>query len=272
MGAHFCRRARSQHDVIAVHHTTPMRMNGVTPIKADLRTKRDRRRLRALGADCVVHLAAKVKGPQARTQNQQMLDAVLELERPIVYASSTVVHWSRATPYGESRREDEQRIAESGLAWATVRPSAPYGALLPHHRPGHRESFHTLVDWVRRSPVVPVIGSGQYRRQPVHVDDFSDAILALIADPLPMKAFDVGGEEALSFNAIVRTIGEAMGKRPRTVHLPKSWVAQVARFQPNFDVDLIMAVDEDEVADGTQLSNLTGVRFRSFTEGVRCLI
>jgi nucleoside-diphosphate-sugar epimerase len=272
VGAHFCVRAARNHDVLALHHTTPLMLNGITPIKADLRTLRDRRRVSALDFDAVIHLATKVKGKDAVDVNRTMMDAVLGWGCPTVYASSTVVHWSRSTPYGESRKEDEKRLAESGLPWAVLRPSAPYGRALINHDPGHKESFHTLAEWVRSSPVVPVIGDGQYRRQPIHVDDFSDAILRLLESPLPNRAFDAGGLNALSFNEIIDVIAAAMNTRARKIHLPQSLFVQMARFHQEFDADLIRAVDEDEVADSIELMKETGIRCRPFSEGVRCLI
>ena len=272
VGAHFCVRAARKHEVFAIHHTTPIALNGVTPIKADLRTTRDARRVGQLEVDAVVHLATKVKGQRAPEINRRMMDAVLGWARPTVYASSTVVHWSRSTPYGESRREDEQRLAQSGLPWAVVRPSAPYGRALLNHQPRHKESFHSLVEWVRSSPVVPVIGDGRYRRQPIHVDDFNDAILGLLEGPLPNRAFDAGGATAMSFNEIIDTMATAMNKRVRKIHLPQALFVQIARYHQEFDADLIRAVDEDEVADSVDLTRETGVHCRSFSEGVRCLI
>ena len=272
VGAHFCLRASREHEVLVLHHSTPVALNGITPVKADLRTVRGARRVAELNFDAVVHLAAKVKGTDATQVNRAMMDAVLSWGKPIVYASSTVVHWNRTTPYGESRKDDEGRLVASGLPWAVVRPSAPYGRRLLNHEPKHKESFHTLTEWVRRSPFVPVIGSGEYRRQPIHVDDLTDAILALLAAELPCVAFDAGGSEALSFNRIIDTLALSMNRSVRRVHLPQAAFVQLARFHKDFDPDLIRAVDEDEVADSTQLMRTTGVRFRSFTEGVRCLI
>ena len=190
----------------------------------------------------------------------------------MVYASSTVVHWKTPTPYAESRREDEQRLADSGIPWVALRPSAPYGPRLRHHQTGHKESFHTLSDWVRFSPFVPVIGDGEYRRQPVHVDDFSDAILALLGGELPNRALDAGGGEALSFNEIIQCMAQLRSRGGRRVHLPKQLFVMLARVHGDFDADLIRAVDEDELADSSELSALTGIEFRSFREGVRCLI
>jgi nucleoside-diphosphate-sugar epimerase len=281
VGAHFCMRAAPRHEVVALHHATPLRLNGVTPLRVDLRLARDRRRISALDFDAVVHIACKIKawapkgehsGEMARKVNRQMMDTVLALGRPVVYASSTVVHWKQDSPYACSRREDEQRLADSGLPWAVVRPSAPYGRRLLHHVPRHRESFHTLVDLIRKSPCVPVIGDGRYRRQPVHVADFSDAILSLLDEELPGRAFEAGGGSSYQMNEIVEIIAAAMHRGVRPVHIPKAVFVQLSRFSKDFDPDLIAAADEDEVADPTELGEVTGVNFRTFSEGVGCLI
>ncbi|MEL6347484.1 MAG: NAD(P)-dependent oxidoreductase [Myxococcota bacterium] len=284
LGAHFSRVAARQHTIYALYFSTPLRLNGVTPMRADLRTIRDRRRVQELRFDAVVHIACKIRatprpgedetpGQAAQRENRAMMDAVLSFNRPILYASSTVVHWEQDSPYASSRREDEKRLKESGLPWSIMRPSAPYARHLANHRPAHRESFHTLVDIVRRSPLVPVIGDGTYRRQPIHIDDFSAAALALLRRGLPNRAFDAGGGEALSFNDIIKRIAAAQGRRRvLPVHLPKAIYVQLAKLSPDFDPDLIAAIDEDEIADPAALSEATGVRPRPFSEGVHDLV
>ncbi len=281
LGAWLCQRAAPNHDVVALHHSTALRLNGVTPMRVDLRRGRDVARLQAVGADAVVHVACKIKAPgpgeasaaEAAAQiNQQLMDAVLALGLPTVYASSTVVHWSQDTPYARSRREDERRLRESGLPYAILRPSAPYGPRLATHQPRHRESFHTLAALVQRSPVVPVIGDGTYRRQPVHVDDFSDAVLALLRDGLPSRAFEAGGGEALTMNAIIARLSALARRQPRVLHLPKALFVQAARLAPDFDPSLIAAADEDELADPSELEAQTGLVMRAFTDGARDLV
>lgn len=272
VGAHFCLRAVPHHEVLAVHHMSPLRLGGVTTVKADLRHHRDRAMLGTLGADAVVHIACKIKGQDAAATNRAMMDTVLSLGIPVVYASSTVVHWSQGSPYADGRREDEARLAASGLPHVIIRPSAPYGRRLSSHSPRHTESFHTLAALVRSLRWVPVIGDGKYRRQPLHVEDFSDAILALLAGSMDGAAYDAGGGEALTMNQVIDTIASAQGRCVRKIHLPKALFVQFAKRSPDFDPSLIAAADEDEVADPTQLSEVTGVRFRPFSEGVRCLI
>lgn len=278
VGAHLCRVAASRgHDVFALHHSTDLLLNGVTPVRVDLRRQRDVGVLQRLDADAVLHVACKIRAMGAKGEdpaeaaartNRDMMDKVLALGLPVLYASSTVVHWSQESPYARSRREDEARLAASGLPWAVVRPSAPYGPRLATHQPRHAESFHTLVDLVRRSPVVPVIGDGKYRRQPIHVDDLSAAMLALVEGGLPDAAYDAGGAAPLSFDDIIDRIAATLRRRVHKLHLPKALFVQLARYSPDFDPHLIAAVDEDELADPSALEAATGLTMRGFEQGV----
>lgn len=280
VGAHFCLRAAAAHEVHAIHHRTSLRLNGVVPVRLDLRRERDRARVAESGADVIVHLAAKIRtvegedppGKAAMELNRLMMDAVLAAGKPVVYASSTVVHWTQTTPYGESRREDEARLRKSGLPYAIVRPCAPYGPALSTHQPGHRESFQTLASLVRNSPVVPVIGDGKYRRQPIHTADLSDAILALIDRGLSGQELDAGGADALCFDEIVDTMAHAMGRSVAKLHIPKALAVKLSKLTPNMEPSLLGAVDTDEIADPGPLTAATGVHPRSFADGVRDLI
>ena len=281
VGAHFCQIASKLHDVYAVYFSTPIRLHHLTPIRADLRKERDLRVLRELDVDAVIHIATKIKATatpefspaEAGYQiNRRMMEGVLSLQKPIVYASSTVVHWQSDSPYVKSRREDESDLITSGLPYAILRPSAPYGPKLANHHPAHKESFHTLVDWVRSSPVVPVIGSGKYRRQPIHVADFANSILSLLENELPNAVFEAGGADALAFNEIIDHIATALHKKARRLHLPKALFVAMAKWHPDFDPTLIRAIDEDEIADPTSLSKQTGIIPRSFSQGVTDLL
>ena len=278
VGAHVALSLIPNHTVWGCYFSTPLAYAGVKPYRIDLRKKRALDTLDDLPIDVVVHVACKIKArpttedesPAAAAwrENRQLMDTVLALQKPVVYASSTVVHWTRDIPYRHSRQEDEQRLMDSGLPYAILRPSAPYGPRLLQHRPGHQESFHTLANWVRYSPVVPVIGNGKYRRQPVHVHDFAAAIAALLEHPLPNKAFDVGGGTAHSFNELIGIMKAHCRRSTLRMPLPKWAIVRLAAYLPDFDPSLLDAVDEDELADPTALSALTGVRFRGFQEGV----
>ncbi len=277
VGAHFCAVAARQHDVHALFHSCPIQLNHITSHRVDLRRAQDVRKVEALNPDAVVHLACRIKAPprnglsaseSAVLINRQMMDAVLSLGRPVVYASSTVVHWATPTPYGASRREDEQRLQDSGLPFAILRPSAPYGPRLPHHAPRHQESFHTLARLVHHAPVVPVVGGGHQRRQPIHVHDFADVIVRLLAKELPSRAFEAGGATALTMREMIGLMARSIGRKRVVLPLPKALFVQAARLLPDFDPALMAAADEDELADPTALMNATGWRPRTFESAV----
>jgi NADH dehydrogenase len=281
VGAHFCLAAARHHEVYGTFHSVPFQLSGVTPLRVDLRRVLDLERIRALDVDAVVHLACKIKArslydessAEAATQiNRAMMDAVLGLEKPVVYASSTVVHWAQQTPYGDIRKEDERRLAESGLPYAILRPSAPYARRLRSHQPGHKESFHTLAELVRSAPMVPVIGNGKYRRQPIHLDDFNRAMLHFLEHGMPDRAFDAGGADRPTMDEIIDTLARKMGRKVRKLHLPKFLFVKAASFNKDFDPTLLDAADEDELADPSELAAATGFQPRSFAEGAGCLV
>lgn len=267
VGAHFCRLAAARgHDVIGLWRHTKLALPGVTSLQGDVTTV-------ALppGVDVVVHLAAKVMAADARAQNRAMMSAVLGWGRPVAYASSTVVHWPRTSDYADARVEDEARLEGSGLPWLTLRPCAPYGPVLADHTPAHVESFHRLAALVKRLPVIPVVGSGRYRRQPVHVDDFNGALLALLDRGVWGTALDAGAPEPLTMRALLHTLARAAGHRIVVVPVPATLAAAGARMVPGLDPALIRDFATDDVVDPAPLAALSGVRPRSFADGVGCL-
>ena len=257
VGAHFCRLAAGLgFRVRGLWRNTPLSLAGVEAVQGDVTTIDDP------GADVVIHLAAKVMADDARAQNRRMLDRVLAWGRPIVYASSTMVHWPLDVEYAASRREDEARVVNSGLDYLIVRPCAPYGPRIPGHTPAHTESFHTLADWVRRLPAIPVVGNARYRRQPVHVDDFNGAILRLVRAGAWGGEFDAGGPKAMTMVEIVHALG---GKR--ILHIPRR-LLKVAGPLAGLSRDVVSTFDTDDVVDPKPLAAASGLSPREFDPGV----
>ena len=277
LGAHFALEAARDHDVIATYYSTNLQLPRIPSIRVDLCSSRAQLQLRKINVDVVVHLACKIKSKKGskespEDQNTAMLEQVLALGKPILYASSTAVHWTKETPYVLSRRRDEERIRSCGLPYGFLRPSAPYGPKLISHTPKHKESFHTLVDMIRYSPIVPMISNGQYKRTPIHVRDFAQIGLSMLDMGLDGLELDAGGASILSMREIIEMIAQRMGKSPRIVSIPKRVCTWLAYRTKNFEPSLIDAIDQDEYIDAQPLVFETGIQPRSFAQGVSDLL
>jgi NADH dehydrogenase len=253
VGAHFCARAVARgHRVTGLWRNTRLSLPGVDAIRGEVQAISP-----VAGTEVVVHLAMQVFARDAPARNGAMLDAVLGWKLPVAYGSSTTVHWPVKSAYARSRAEDESRLLASGLPVAIVRPCAPYGPPLPGHTPAHRESFHRLAAICRRAPILPIPGDGRYRRQPVHVHDFADAILALIENGTT-GAFDAGGPEPIQFRAIVRALGAR-----RILPVPLGAI-RPAGFLVGMTPEILATFATDDVCDPRPLEEASGVQPRSF--------
>ena len=70
---------------------------------------------------------------------------------------------SAVSAYHQSKWRAEQLVRDSKLDWTIFRPSLIYGP--------HDAFVNMLAAQLRLAPVMPVIGSGSYRLQPIHADD-----------------------------------------------------------------------------------------------------
>jgi NADH dehydrogenase len=69
------------------------------------------------------------------------------------------------------------------------------------------------IAWVlRRLPVFGVFGDGQYRVQPIHVDDFAD-LAVREGQARANRVIDAVGPETFTYRELVQEIGGAIGVR-----------------------------------------------------------
>jgi len=282
LGAHYLKHTVRHHPdwkLVAQLRSTPLGFSEeqIRPLTCDLTWRGAAPVLADLGPDVVVHMAAAIMEDNAGQLNQAMMGTVLEICRrsgaKLVYISSSQVHFARLNGYARSKIDDEKAIQASGVPHVILRPAAPYGALLPDHRPAREQSMHVLAGFVSRLPAVPVIGDGKYTRQPVLVDDFNAAINHFIEhDRFEGGVFDIGGPEAYSMDQIIGILCRIAGKKVLRVHLPKQLFLLASHVVKTFHPDLLSTIDCDERADNTALLKELGREsFTPFERGASCL-
>jgi NADH dehydrogenase len=125
-----------------------------------------------------------------------------------------VVHVSIASPSEDSPLEHfrgkarlERAPAESGLPHAILRPTAPFG---------EEDVLMNNIAWIlRRFPVFGVFGDGEYRLQPMFVDDLAEPAVRE-GGGTQDRAIDAVGPETFTCRELARRIGDGIG-RPRPV-------------------------------------------------------
>ena len=192
------------------------------------------------GADAVVHLGAATSAGRldpalAYRVNVGGATALIEACRAtgcrrVVVLSTQHVHLKRCGTYGRTKRIADALFADSGLDVTILRPSLVYG-------PGSRGVFVKLAGFVRRLPVIPVVGPGTWHLRPLYLDDLVAVIVETLARP------DVGGVERITYNEFLQAICSALGRPCRRVHIPLAlgfalaWVLERMLPHPPFTVD-----------------------------------
>jgi NADH dehydrogenase len=86
-----------------------------------------------------------------------------------------------------------------------------------------------LSEMLRLAPVMPVIGSGKYRVQPIYIDDVvSCMVKAVTGDAFLNEIYEIGGPDQLTYEEVTKAIAEAMGLK-RMVHVPLFFMKPIAR-------------------------------------------
>jgi NADH dehydrogenase len=178
-----------------------------------------------------------------------------------------------ASRYHRTKWAAEEAVRGSGLRWTIFRPSVIYG-------PG--DGFVNLFERMSRwSPVLPVIGRGTARLQPVPVESVAQAFArSLDVECTIGKTYDLCGTDRLTLAEILATILRVTGRRRLRMPVPRA-VAQVqarlleaifpallGRAAP-LSRDQLRMLDEDNLGDPAPAQRDLGILPVGFEAGLR---
>lgn len=205
---------------------------GVEWVLGDLDDDRALRRL-VTHSTAVIHIAGVVNSPDVAgfeagnvrgTLNVVNASLAAGVNR-FIHVSSLTAREPQLSAYGASKRRGERIVAASSLDWTIVRPPGVYG-------PRDTEMFELFR--LAQMGVVPLPPRG--RTSLIHVADLAALLLALVpgGEDVTGKTFepDDGEPNGWSHVQMARAIGQAVGKRPWALSLPRrvlEWVAYADR-------------------------------------------
>ena len=232
------------------------------------------------GLDAVIHLVGIISEVGANTfENVHTLgtkNIVAAAQqagvRRFIHMSALGTRPNAIARYHKSKWAAEEIIRGSGLDYTIFRPSIIYGP---------RDMFVNLFAKMSRLlPVLPVIGSGQSKLQPVPVADVATCFVRALSEPKSIgQTYDLCGGEALSFEQVLDAILQVTGRKRWKLHLPLA----LARFQatllefifpkllgkaPPLNHDQFIMLSEDNVGNPQPANQLFGLQPVPFSEGI----
>jgi NADH dehydrogenase len=172
--------------------------------------------------------------------------------------------------YHQTKWKAEQAVRQSGAVWTIFRPSIIFGR--------GDEFMSVLARMIRRLPLVPVLGDGAYRLQPIAVEHVAEGFArALLGRVSEGQTYEVAGPSAYRFVEILDLIGAALGRaRVRKIHVPLAAVRLATRalhwlpFYP-LTPDQLTMLEEESVTDPAPFYRDLGLTPEPFADGLRRL-
>ena len=117
------------------------------------------------------------------------------------------------SPYIRARGRGEQVVQQTFPEATIVRPGAMFG-------PGDA-LFGTLAELARRLPILPLIGGGSTRLQPVFVEDVAEAIVSILTDPTTVgRTYELAGPGVYTLRELVSMTLHLLRKRRLLIPVP----------------------------------------------------
>ena len=159
---------------------------------------------------------------------------------------------SQASPAISDRTKASGESAARGeFSGATiVRPSLVFGE--------DDHFFTAFAAMAKRSPVLPLIGGGRTKFQPVAIDDVTDGLVKLLRCPETVgRTYEFGGPEIYTFKQLLSLLLAAVERRRVLIPIPWSMAELLAAVlqhtpSPPLTLDQVRLLKTDKVLSGAE--------------------
>lgn len=260
VGGHVCRALREHgHELrLLVHRRRSSSENGVELIEGDA-TRLESFSLGVSGCDAAINLVGIIRefplsGVTFEKLHVQATANLLEVSRRAgvsryLQMSALGTRPAAVSAYHQTKWQAEELVRKSGMNWTIFRPSLIFGP--------HDAFINMLAAQLRFVPVMPVIGNGSYRLQPIHADDVARCFALALEMPETIgQTYELCGNDRLSYEELIDKIAFCLGRsRPLKPHLPLELMKVIIPFMqkiPKFPItmDQLQMLLEENICDG----------------------
>jgi len=167
----------------------------------------------------------------------------------LVHVSAIGADAQSESEYAVTKAQGEQAMREAFPNAVVLRPSIIFGP--------EDGFFNKFAAMARYLPVLPLVGGGHTRFQPVFVGDVAQAIVkALASEEARGRTFELGGPSIYSFKELLQLILRETGRKRLLVPLPFGIASVKAAFlqimpNPILTMDQVKLLKKDNVVAPT---------------------
>jgi len=181
----------------------------------------------------------------------------------IIHVSSSVVNSMADDYYVRSKKIQENLVKKFSKNILILRPTLMFGLF-------DRKHLGWLSRFMRKFPIFPIPGNGQYIRQPLFVEDF----VKILASTLFIKKkgiLDISGKEQITYISIIKEIKKIQKSKTLIIKIPYIFFYILLKIwalfdrNPPFTIYQLKALTIPEVfptADWESIFNVKTTKFR----------
>jgi len=174
----------------------------------------------AEGAEAIVNLVGILHASGAQTFDAvqakgaaAVAQAAQDCGARLVQMSAIGADRSSEAEYGRTKSAGEEAARAARAEAIVIRPSIVFGP--------EDDFFNRFASLARMSPVLPLIGGGETKFQPVFVGDVALAIVkAVEGEAKPGTTYELGGPEIKSFRELMEITLRQIGRKRLLIPLP----------------------------------------------------
>ena len=154
--------------------------------------------------------------------------------------------------YARTKAAGEQAVRDAFPTVTILRPSVVFGP--------EDQFFNRFAAMATISPVLPLIGGGKTRFQPVYVGDVADAVVKCLEDPATAgRVYELGGPKIYSFREVLELVQGEIRRKRRFVDLPFGLAAFQAKLMsilpnPPLTPDQVELLKSDNIVSSGALT------------------
>lgn len=229
--------------------------------------------------DTVIHLVGIIKEIRGATferihteGTKNVLEAARNAEiKKYIHMSALGTRPWGISRYHKTKWQAEEAVRNSGLKYVILRPPIICGA--------DDEFVNMFAKMIRQTfitRIIPVIGKGESRMQPIYVGDVAHCFVeAALNDNILNKTYEIGGPDAISFNQILDTIMKVMQKNRFKIHLPMgifkplAFLMEKTLKDPPLNRDQLIMLREDNICNITEMKRDFNIQPMPFEDAIR---